>query len=429
MSAPELTGLISLSEKGLELGLNSQNNILPANLYKIIDDILVIGTDTAMKIYKIDFNQNFKTTLIWEKEYGRIRQLEIEKNSEEILIGCLLHTKELKLHSLLSKSTEIVQLIATYENVTSIKLSNQLLFVQFGRELVISHILGGELLERLRIQAVNEYFVGKGVFVVWTGQIVTIYKDHLNKQVTQRSMPPPANSVVSQIMTFTFAQVDSLEVKISPKGNFILICSTSTASGSYFGFKELYLFNLLEKNSKKVQLQNINFFEFVKGGYAVSYGVQPAKAGIFFYSGESKKIFKEGPRNRIYFNSEGNYVCFAGFDNMNGMIEIFNISSGKMVGSMRMLGASRIIWSPCNRFFAVAITNALKVENKIVVYDYFGREISRQDFKSLMDCEWIGKIESFKELVAPKEPVFYKEEKAYVPPSFGTLKRGTGKRN
>lgn len=455
MSDNSIHGLMALTDKGFEINILNENARDSCNLlegvksYQIREPHLVIATDTHLKLLYIRKKDSlYENVLIWEREYGRVKQIEIkettlDKDGDLILIGCLLHSKQLKIlmfnkNSAL-KDMNVVE-ICTFENAASFKLSDRTVFVQFGRDLVIYSISYGldtdesclVLNEIKKIPSVNDFFLRGPVLFVWTGQLAQIYKQNIKLNRTHTNGTSQDENVITSIemvMTFTFAQVDSLDVKISEKGNFVLCCSTSTATGgSYFGHKELFLFNLREKTSRKIQLANIHTFEFIKGGYSVCYGVQPAKAAIFEYSGETKRVFKEGARNRIYFNKEHNYVCFAGFDNLNGMIEVFNVKSGKMIGSLRMLGASQVIWSPCSRYFAVAITNALKVENKIVVYDYFGREKAKKDFNNLSTCDWIGEKEPFSELAPPSKSIFYTEESVYVPPSFGSLGRSSNKR-
>lgn len=448
-------GVIALTDEGLELNVLTKNFDETSSLlkgvksYQIKGSYLVIATDSHLKLIHLIKKDNlYEHSLIWEKEYARVRQIEMDEgifheNGGTILLGCLLHSKQLKILNI-TKNTgpESINVseIYTLENASSFKLSDRTIFVQFGRELVVYNISDHQNIGQFRVQlneikrisSVNDFFIKGSVFFVWTGQLGQIYRQNVKlykNSTTEHPSNENARVSIEMLMTFTFAQVDSLDVKISEKGYLVLCGSTSTAGGgSYFGHKELFLFNLREKTSRKIQLQNVHSFDFIKGGYSVCYGVQPAKGAIFEYSGKTKKKFKEGARNRIYFNKEQNLVSFAGFDNLNGMIEIFNVNSGKMTGSLRMLGASQVIWSPCSRYFAVAITNALKVENKIVVYDYYGREFARKDFKNLTQCDWIGEKETFSELENPDKSIFYTQESVYVPPSFGSLGRSSNRR-
>lgn len=401
--------IIALTENGLEIDIFSQDRkVIPANLYQIKEKILMVGSEEDLKIYELDGLKQ-----LWKKELGRLRQIEIGSvDNGNIIFGCLLHSKKLIIFNFRAGKTEE---ISVFENVTSFKIEQRAVLVQIVRELIVLNIEKTKdsetikLAEKMRILSVSAYFIRNNVFLVWAGQLVSIYKN------------------MTKILDFTFAQVDSLDVKISPKGNFVLCCATSIVGGSYFGHKELFLYDLLEKKGRKLNLQSPNFFEFVTGGYSVCYGPQPAKVSVFNFDGTTKRTFPKGAINRIYFGDEEKYVCFAGFDNLNGMIEVYNAQSTKLTSSLKMLGASQVFWSPCGAYFCVAITNALKVENKIVVYDYFGREIARRDFNNLISCEWVGEKEKFEELERPKELNIYKEGGTYVPPSFGSLKPGNKK--
>lgn len=408
MTMTDCQGIVALTENGLELDVFSPNKtVLPAQIYKINGNSILIGTETHLKVYNFE---NYK--LLWEKEVGRIRQIEIGSTENGLFFGCLLNTKKLLICHLNLKNQEKEEKnieIASFENVTSFEMVKDTVLVQINRELSVFDVEEEKttgkmkLTGKMKIAGLRAYFMKKNVFVVWAGTLLSIYKGK------------------EKILDFTFAQVDSIDIKISEKCDYVLCSATSTASGSYFGHKELFCYNLKEKKGRKINLQSPNCFEFVNNGYSVCFGPQPAKASVFNYDGLSRKSFPKGTRNRIYFSGNERFVGFAGFDNLNGMIEIYNARSAKIISSIKMLGASQVIWSPCERYFGVAITNALKVENKIVIYDYFGREIAKKEFKNLVGCEWTGEKREFTELKQPETPNIYKEG-AYVP-SFGSLKR------
>lgn len=397
-----MSKILALSSVGLEINTfdtkEMKNVLLPAQIYKLKKETLVIGNEKKIIIYK--FNEKLEKE--FETDVGNIRKIEINN-----VIGVLLYTKELLIFAKSKDLSKKYEKTKQFENVNDFRISKNYIFLQVNRDLTIFE--NTNITEKLKITGVKSLFISdcqNNIFVIHVGQKVLIYKN-LNK-----------------IMEHTFSEINSVKVKISPKGNFVLcLCNSITnESSSYYGFKELFMFNLLEKKFQKLDIDLPVAFEFINGGYSVCYAKQPAYVSTFDYTNKIMKKFPRGQRNRIYFNTHQNIVCFAGFDNISGMIEIYDAQTCKIISSIKMLGASLINWSPCGTYFFVAITNELKVANQIVVYDYFGRKIHKKDFENLISCEWIGEKSKFTMLERPKELNIFKED-SYVPPSLDTLKK------
>src|SRR5699024_10197376 len=59
--------------------------------------------------------------------------------------------------------------------------------------------------------------------------------------------------------------------------------------------------------------------------FGVVYGYMPAKTTIFNFRGVAKHTFPLGPRNTILFSPYGRFVLVAGFGNLAGQMDIFNV--------------------------------------------------------------------------------------------------------
>lgn len=71
-------------------------------------------------------------------------------------------------------------------------------------------------------------------------------------------------------------------------------------------------------------------------------------------------------------------MLLAGFGNLNGNIDIWDSIKREKTGSCKQHATTSCLWSPCNRKFMTAtLHRRLKVDNKMVVYDYTGKQVSK----------------------------------------------------
>merc|ERR1711953_1066031 len=271
------------------------------------------------------------------------------------------------------------------------KMSGNQLLLRIQKELRMYTVQDQSCTQNHTIPSAYKFSAGGTVSVVSTDEkeILTIYKNMV------------------ELIKYKVESFDDVCVKISPKNNFVLCCINRKSKSSYFGENVLILFNLNEKTGKVLDIKFPLSYTFVNAGYAVCYGQQPAKVAVYGYDGTPTKRFPEGVKNRLYFNNHNNVACFAGFDNLNGIIETMDGQTQKLISRIKMKGASEIHWSPCGSYFIVAITHALRVDNMIVVYDYFGRKVNEMKFDKLIGCDWIGDKEPFKVLERPKELIIF----------------------
>ncbi|EQB60671.1 hypothetical protein NAPIS_ORF01761 [Vairimorpha apis BRL 01] len=87
----------------------------------------------------------------------------------------------------------------------------------------------------------------------------------------------------------------------------------------------------MEKNTfdRVGKINNIQDFTFLKNGFCVIYGNQPTDVIIYNFKLEIINKFPKGIRNRIYFNEYESYVAMAGFDQLAGDIELWEVNTKK----------------------------------------------------------------------------------------------------
>lgn len=153
---------------------------------------------------------------------------------------------------------------------------------------------------------------------------------------------------------------------------------------------------------------------FLQDSFYVCFGDQPASLLQFDLKGKLQRRHPTSVRNTVVFNSKENRLVSAGLGNLPGTIEVF--CSNECTCSFEMLGASIVSWLNNDSYFMVAITNYFKSQNKIAVYDYYGRMLEEMECRSLIDARVYGQREEEAAVCRPREAFKPAPVAAYVPP-------------
>lgn len=213
----------------------------------------------------------------------------------------------------------------------------------------------------------------------------------------------------------------------------LILADVEYFSGSYYAESILYLLQPLLKNPDKENkaltlifnddeiqfssfqsLKKIHDFGFLKNQFYVCFGNQPSTLHLYSQDGLFLKKYLKCNRNRVFFNKRRNMIINCGLGNLPGYIQVSE--DEETLCNFELLGASTVSWINNDSQFLVAITNYLKTDNKIVVYDYYGRIINKFECKSLVSCHVYGSEEDLIDAVKPEVAIITLEKAAYVPP-------------
>lgn len=161
-------------------------------------------------------------------------------------------------------------------------------------------------------------------------------------------------------------------------------------------------------------LRKIHDFGFASQSFYVCFGDQPAHLHVYTLEGRFSKRFPKAIRNHIVFNKKMNRVINAGLGNLPGNIEVF--SNGVSTCRFECLGASVVSWLNDGAHFMIAITNYFKSDNRITIYDYFGRAVEIMECKSLVNASVYGQEEEERAISPPAHAKIETVQQAYVPP-------------
>jgi translation initiation factor 2A len=124
--------------------------------------------------------------------------------------------------------------------------------------------------------------------------------------------------------------------------------------------------------------------------FGVVYGFMPAKTTIFNSKAQATHSFALGPRNTIAFSPHGRFVLVAGFGNLAGQVDIYDLSKNfNKVCTIEASNASICEWSPDGSHILFATTSPrLRVDNGIRIFHVGGGLIYSEEINELYHVCW-----------------------------------------
>ena len=172
----------------------------------------------------------------------------------------------------------------------------------------------------------------------------------------------------NMLMTQSFTKADRVDMRWNNVGSALLVLTAMKA-----GETHLYLLNL-DHGSTEVTMStegpiycmewNPNSDEF-----CVLCGYMPTSATI--YNMQSEPVFDlgTGPRHSIYFNPVGSILCFVGYGNQLGAMEVWDLSRKQMINRLTAKDATHFEWCPDGLHMLTAtLSPQLKVSNGYKVW-------------------------------------------------------------
>ena len=124
--------------------------------------------------------------------------------------------------------------------------------------------------------------------------------------------------------------------------------------------------------------------------FAVVYGFMPAKTVVFNAKGEPIHTFPLGPRNTVLFSPHGRFVLVAGFGNLAGQTDIYDLEKDyAKICTIEGSNASLCEWSPDGEHILMATTSPrLRVDNGIRIWHAGGQLMYNDDMNELYHVTW-----------------------------------------
>ncbi|PMB70318.1 Eukaryotic translation initiation factor 2A [Beauveria bassiana] len=220
---------------------------------------------------------------------------------------------------------------------------------------------------------------------------------------------PQFNAPISQK---TFFKGDKVQLKWNKRGSSILVLAQTDVdrSGkSYYGETTLYLLSTNGAFDARVSLDKEGPIHDVSWSpnsreFGVVYGFMPAKATIFNDRAVATHSFPLSPRNTITFSPTGRFVLVAGFGNLAGQIDVYDLEKDyRKVCTIESGNPSVCEWSPDSRYIMTATTSPrLRVENGVKLWHVAGSLMYNEDMVELYNVVWRPQAP---EAAAPGDPI------------------------
>lgn len=124
--------------------------------------------------------------------------------------------------------------------------------------------------------------------------------------------------------------------------------------------------------------------------FGVVYGYMPAKTTIFNQRAVATHTFPLGPRNTIIFSPTGRFVLIAGFGNLAGQMDIYDLEKDySKICTIEGGNPSVCEWSPDSRYILTATTSPrLRVDNGVRIWHVGGGIMYNEDMVELYHVTW-----------------------------------------
>ena len=137
------------------------------------------------------------------------------------------------------------------------------------------------------------------------------------------------------------------------------------------------------------------------------YGYMPAKTTIFNTRAEVTHNFALAPRNTILFSPHGRFVLVAGFGNLAGQMDIYDLEKDyQKVCTIEASNASVCEWSPDGKHILTATTSPrLRVDNGVRIWHVGGGLMYNEEMQELYHVTWRPQSTTTHPLEDPMHPM------------------------
>lgn len=244
-----------------------------------------------------------------------------------------------------------------------------------------------------------------------------------------------------------FFKADRCTIQWSPNGKHLLALAQTEVDStgvSYYGETHLYFvsgdgsFDCRVTLDKEGPIHDVAWSP-ASNEFVVLYGYMPSKAMLFDLRCEAVYEFPVGSKNHIRWNPQGTLLCFGGFGNLPGHVEIWSRHLAEASGEIRRIGcfqsqgSSVCEWGPDGLTLLTAIvTPRLRVDNGYKIWSWNGQCLGKATFDELYGTTWRmpkcdkaifpGLVDpSQARSVTPGQPEQAVKKEAYRPPGLRHL--------
>ena len=245
---------------------------------------------------------------------------------------------------------------------------------------------------KLRVEGVSDFALAPGK----THSVAVFVPERKGQPAAVKVYNVP--SFAQPVSQKTFFKGDKVQLKWNDEGTSLIVLAQTDvdkSNKSYYGETNMYILSGNGGFDSRIQLDKEGPIHDVSWSpnskeFGVVYGYMPAKTTIFNARAIAQHSFSLGPRNTIIFSPHGRFVIVAGFGNLAGQMDIYDLEKNyEKVSTIEASNASICHWSPDGKHILTATTSPrLRVDNGIRIYHVGGGLMYNEDMHELYHVVW-----------------------------------------
>ncbi|KAF2827717.1 translation initiation factor eIF-2A [Ophiobolus disseminans] len=245
---------------------------------------------------------------------------------------------------------------------------------------------------KLRVEGVADFALSPG-------------KNHSVAVFVPERKGMPAAVKVFQVPQFaapvsqkTFYKGDKVQLKWNALGTSLIVLANTEVdktNKSYYGETNMYILSANGSFDSRITLDKEGPIHDVSWSpnsneFGVVYGYMPAKTTIFNARAVPQHTFDLGPRNTILFSPHGRFVLVAGFGNLAGDMDIYDLEKNyAKVCTIKAANCTYCEWSPDGQHILTATTSPrLRVDNGVRIYHIGGGLMYNEEMTEMYHVTW-----------------------------------------
>lgn len=202
----------------------------------------------------------------------------------------------------------------------------------------------------------------------------------------------------SPVSQKTFFKGDKVQLKWNDLGTSLIVLANTEVdktNKSYYGETNMYILSANGSFDSRITLDKEGPIHDVSWSpnskeFGVVYGYMPAKTTIFNARAVAQHTFDLGPRNTIIFSPHGRFVLVAGFGNLAGDMDIYDLEKNyAKVCTIKAANCTYCEWSPDGQHILTATTSPrLRVDNGIRIWHAGGGLMYNEEMTEMYHVTW-----------------------------------------
>ncbi|KAM6933237.1 eukaryotic translation initiation factor 2A [Xenentodon cancila] len=212
----------------------------------------------------------------------------------------------------------------------------------------------------------------------------------------------------------SFFKADKVMMQWNRKASAVLVMASTEVDktgASYYGEQTLHY---LAVNGETAQVQlskNGPIYDVVwspnSTDFCVVYGFMPAKATVYNLKCDPVFDFGTGPRNAAFYSPQAHILVLAGFGNLRGQMEVWDVKKYKQVSKPQAPDTTHFSWCPDGEHIVTATCSPrLRVSNGYKIWHYTGSVLHKHEVASGSEL-WEVRWQSFPDGSFPEQAIKY----------------------